>query len=250
MHKMRPNVLIVDDDIETLEIMSLYLKPIANITTVTGGRQALEYIQQNPVDVILLDLYMPGMNGFQTVEECRKLEACINVPIILITGSNDKLTVLNSVVMGVDGFLVKPVQKEVLVQKVMEVYNKRQKEKNKKTVLAIDDDMTYLKQINRFLHDSYNVIMINSAKLALEYLLKHRPDVVLLDFQMPFYNGANVMNMIRKNTNGQDIPIILLSGVLDREVINECYSCNPAAYLAKPVSKEVLIETIERALKH
>ncbi|MDD6207972.1 MAG: response regulator [Clostridiales bacterium] len=246
---MRPNVLIVDDDIESLEIMSLYLKSIANTATVNGGRQALEYVQQNPVDVILLDLYMPVMNGFQTVEEFRKLKECINVPIILMTGSNDKLTVLNSVVLGVDGFLVKPVQKDVLVQKVMEVYNKRQKERNKRTVLAIDDDMTYLKQINRFLHDSYNVIMINSAKLALEYLLKHTPDVILLDFQMPFYNGATVMNMIRKNTGGKNIPIILLSGVLDREVINECYSCNPAAYLAKPVSKETLIETIERALK-
>lgn len=106
-----------------------------------------------------------------------------------------------------------------------------------------------MKLVDSYLHDDYNVIMINSAKLALDYLLKHTPDIILLDYQMPLYNGANVMNMIRHNSDGVQIPVILLSGVMDREILQKCYPCEPVACLAKPVSKEVLIENIERALQ-
>lgn len=243
-----PNVLIVDDDMQTLETMSLYLKGTARVSTVLGGRQALEYVQQYPVDIILLDVEMPIMDGFVTLEQLRKIEECINVPIILVTSKRDKYTVLNSCIMGVDGYLAKPVSKDMLIQKISEVYQNHEEQDNRKTVLLIDDDMSYLKQVNNFLQDSYNVIMINSAKLALNYLLKHTPDIIVLDYQMPLYNGANVMNMIQKNTPEKHIPVIILSGALNREVLEECYSYNPAAYLAKPVSKETLLENIERVL--
>lgn len=245
---MLPNILIVDDDAQTLKTMSLYLEGKARVSTVIGGRQALDYVRQHPVDIILLDVEMPIMDGFLTLEQLRKVEECINVPIIFVTGKNDKHTILNSSLLGVDGYLVKPVSKQTLLNKIDEVYQNKADIHNRKTVLMIDDDMSYLKQMNNLLQDTYNVIMINSAKLALNYLLKHTPDIIILDYQMPLYNGANVMNMIQKNNLGRPIPVIILSGALDREALQECYSYNPSAYLAKPVTKEVLIENIERVL--
>lgn len=249
---MLPNILIVDNDKQTLETMSLYLEDVATVSTVLGGRQALDFVQQNPVDIILLDVDMPIMDGFSTLEQLRNIEKCINVPVILVTGKTDKHTIFNSYIMGVDGYLAKPVSKDVLINKINEVYQVKEFRDNKKTVLMIDDDMPYLKQLNSMLSEHYNVIMINSAKLALDYLLTHTPDAILLDYQMPLYNGANVMNMIQKNTlsdNKKPIPIIILSGALDREALQECYAYNPFAYLVKPVSKDVLIENIEQALK-
>ena len=103
-------------------------------------------------------------------------------------------------VMGVDGFLAKPVPKDILIQKVLEVYRVKQSKENRKTVLMIDDDMSYLKQVNTMLQDNYNVVIINSAKLALTYLTKHIPDIIIMDYQMPLYNGASLMNIIQKNT--------------------------------------------------
>lgn len=248
--QMLPNVLIVDNDKLTLETMSLYLEDVATVSTVLGGRQALDFVHQNPVDVIFLDVDMPIMDGFATLEQLRNIEKCINVPVILVTGKTDKQTILNSFIMGVDGYLAKPVSKETLIAKLQEVYHGHDGKTDKKTVLMIDDDMTYLKQLNNLLSESYNVIMINSAKLALDYLLTHTPDIILLDYQMPLYNGANVMNMIQKNDHHKKaIPVIILSGTLNREALQECYAYNPFAYLVKPVSKETLVENIERALE-
>ena len=248
MENVQPKILIVDDDLQALETMSLYLADAAQVFTAKGGREAVEYVQMHHMDVILLDVNMPIMDGFKTLEQFHNLKECINVPVILVTGRRDKYTVMNSVCMGVDGYLVKPVDKESLRQKVMEVYQKKSRQENKKTILAIDDDMAYLKLLDSYLHDDYNVIMINTAKLALDYLIKHTPDLILLDYQMPLYNGANVMNMIQRNPEEAQIPVIILSGVMDREVLKKCYPYKPAACLAKPVSKETLIENIERAL--
>lgn len=249
MENGRPNVLVVDDSPQDLEVLSLYLEEVANVYTVQSGKLAVEYVQQQKVDVILLDIEMPLMDGFHTLENLRKLEECINVPVILVTGVSDRYTVLNSVIMGVDGYLVKPVKKEDVQKKVLEVYQKQcENQKKRKTVLLIDDDMTYLKQVNNLLQDRYSVIMINSAKLALAYLLKQVPDVIVLDYQMPLYNGANMMNLIQNSAVGRDIPIIILSGALNRTTLQECYEYNPVACLAKPVSKEVLEEAIEQAL--
>ena len=245
---MLPNVLLVDNDKHILEVMSMYLEDVATVSTVLGGHQAIEFVQQHPVDVIFLDVDMPIMDGFATLEQLRNIEKCINVPVVLVTGKTDKHTILNSLVMGVDGYLAKPVSQEKLCNKLQEVYHAKTIKYDKRTVLMIDDDMSYLKQLNNMLSESYNVIMINSAKLALNYLMKNTPDVILLDYQMPLYSGANVMSMIQKSSDRKPIPIIILSGTLDRASLQECYAYNPFAYLAKPVSKDTLIETIENAL--
>ncbi len=247
IHMMIPEILVIDDDAMTLETMRSYLEDIARVHTVNGGRQALEYLHQHRVDIILLDVEMPLMDGYATLEQLRKLEECINVPVILCTGRQDRNTIFNFTVMGVDGYMLKPVNKDLLVCKVKEICEVKEHSANKSTVLMIDDDMTYLKQLNYMLQDRYNVVMINSAKLALNYLSKHKPDIILLDYQMPLYNGANLMNMIQKS-NKIPIPVILLSGALNRKALEECYPYNPAAYLVKPVTKDVLIDNIETVL--
>ena len=231
---MFPNILVIDDDMQTLETMRLYLQSIARVHTVNGGRQALDFLRQSKVDIILLDVEMPIMDGYSTLEQLRKLEECINVPVILVTGRQDKATIFNFGIMGVDGYLLKPVNKELLHDKINQVWNSKKTTKDKSTVLMIDDDMSYLKQLNYVLHDTYNVVMINSAKLALNYLSKHTPDVILLDYQMPLYNGATLMNMLQKY-NKDSIPVIILSGTLNRKALEDCYPYNPFAYFPQLV---------------
>lgn len=244
----RPNILVIDDDAETLETMKLLLSDIANVTTVSNGRQAINCAHEQHPDVILLDLEMPVMDGFRTLEHLRNIKECINVPVIMLTGKSDKYSVMNSIAMGVDGYLLKPVSKDILISKINEVLQKEQQPQKLKTVLAIDDDMSYLKQINSLLQDYYNVIMINSTKLALDYLTNHVPDVILLDYQMPLYNGVTMINIIHQNKNCRDVPFIILSGSLDRDAILDFYPHDPVTYLTKPVSQEVLLEKIELAL--
>lgn len=242
------SILIIDDDQETLDTLSAYLKDTARVFTATGSIGAFELLRQHKMDLILLDVEMPIMDGFLTLEHLRKMEECINVPVILITGRTDKYTIVNSCIMGIDGYLIKPISKETLLDKVSQVFSAKHEKHNKKTVLLIDDDMSYLKQLYSLLHNDYNVVMINSAKLVVNYIMKNIPDVIVMDYQMPLYNGASLMNMIQKTTGGKNIPVIILSGVLDMDALQECYPYSPESYLVKPVSKDILVKNIEKAL--
>lgn len=248
MGEIKPNVLIIDDDAQMLEIMTKYLSGVAEVVTAISGKQAIDYVRKNAVDVIFLDINMPSMNGYEVLEQFRKMKECINVPVVFITSRNDKDTILNSASMGSDGILIKPITKETMLNKVKELYQKNQLKKNRKTILAVDDDVTYLKTIDSYLREIYNVVIINSAKLAVDYLMKYSPDLVLMDYQMPLYNGANLMQIMNKQNPDNPIPTIVVSGALDEDAVKECYSCGPKAYLAKPVTKDTLLETINHAL--
>ena len=242
------NVLAIDDDQETLDTIKLYLSDIADVTTLTNGKQAQMQVRQQKYDVILLDIEMPILNGFLVLKQLRNVKECVNIPVIMLTGKQDKYYVMNSIAMGIDGYLLKPVSKNELVSKVKEVCGKKH-DTGTKTILAIDDDMSYLKQLNSFLREYYNVIMINTTKLALDYLTNHVPDIILLDYQMPLYNGVALLNMIRQNDKIKDIPVIILSGTLNQAALMEFYACKPAGYLAKTVGKDVILDKIREVLK-
>lgn len=248
MNTGRPTVLVIDDDVEFLNIMKTYLQDIADVEIATGGKQAVQLAQEISIDVILLDFEMPIMDGAKTLAHLRNLNSCINVPVVMVTGRNDRYAVMNSLAMGIDGYLLKPVSKELVISTVLDALQKKSIKGNKKTVVAIDDDMSYLKQINNFLKDSYHVIMINSAKLAVSYLSDHTPDLIILDYQIPLFNGVALMRIIQQNSLCQNIPFIILSGTLDQEVVEDFYPYKPAAVLAKPIEKKILLEQIEQAL--
>ena len=74
------------------------------------------------------------------------------------------------------------------------------------------------------------------------------PDIIILDYQIPLFNGVTLMKMIQQNTGNEKVPFIILSGTLDQKAIMEFCPYKPAAVLAKPVEKEVLLEHIEQAL--
>lgn len=242
------SVLSIDDDPEIYEILQLYLAGIAEVVYAPNGKQALIQVRSRKFDVILLDIEMPIMNGFKVLEQLRNVKECVNIPVVMLTAKQDKYYVMNSIAMGIDGYLLKPVKKEELISKIKEVCQKKQFHQERKTILAIDDDMTYLKQINSFLKEYYNVIMINTTKLALDYLTHYVPDLILLDYQMPLYNGVALMSMIRQNERVKDVPVIVLSGTLNQEALVEFYAFKPTACLAKTVGRDVLLEKIGLAL--
>lgn len=244
----KKRILVVDDDPQQLDVVRKFLEPAYFVGTVSYSKFALEYIRQYHTDLILLDVMMPIMDGFQTLRAIRNLEEGINIPIIFLTGKNSREIVLDSISLGVDGYLIKPVSKETLISKINSVLEAQNNMLHKKTVLAIDDDVTYLKIINSALKDAFNVVMINSSKLAMEYLTSHKPDIILLDYQMPLYSGGAMLGYIRKLPDLSDLPVIMLTGINDKNVVMECMQDKPDKFLLKPVGKLDLMKAIVSVL--
>lgn len=118
----------------------------------------------------------------------------------------------------------------------------------KYTILVIDDSGLILRNIKDILQNDYDVKIAVSGKLALKMIPEFKPDVILLDYEMPEMNGSQTFDEIRKLPEGADIPIIYLTSVDDRSVIVELMRKKPTGYLLKPVKQAKLREAIMKAL--
>ena len=112
------------------------------------------------------------------------------------------------------------------------------------TVMIVDDDAATLRNIKSLLDGVYNVVVANHGVKALEILDIEKPDVILLDYEMPRMNGPETMKNIRLKPEYKNTPIIFLTGVNDRDQITAALSLRPDGYLLKPVNKEKLMTTI------
>lgn len=115
-----------------------------------------------------------------------------------------------------------------------------------KHVLIIDDDPSTLKLIKEHLHENYKVATAISGKIAYKFLEHRHTDLILLDYEMPGENGPKVLETLRQNRQIDDIPVLFLTGITDREKIRTALSMKPQGYLLKPIDKEKLLGTIER----
>ena len=118
------NVLFVDDEIEFLETLLKRMKK-RNLEAwgVKSGEQAIDFLDQNRVDVVVLDVKMPGMDGIQTLKEIKKLHPLIEV--VMLTGHASVEVAIQGMEIGAFDYLMKPVDIDDLLYKVQDAYKKK-----------------------------------------------------------------------------------------------------------------------------
>jgi two-component system alkaline phosphatase synthesis response regulator PhoP len=113
------SVLIVDDNPQNVELLEAYLEELgAEVRTAFDGLEALAAVEQKQPDVILLDVMMPRMSGYQACVKLKGNPATRDIPIIMVTALNEVADVERAVESGADDFLTKPVNKLELVTRV------------------------------------------------------------------------------------------------------------------------------------
>lgn len=113
-----------------------------------------------------------------------------------------------------------------------------------KRVLVVDDDQNMLQLLYAFLRDSYEVVMADSGKAALDCLRTQKADLMLLDYLMPEMNGKETLEKIREDEKLRDLPVFFLTGVSDSAKISECLKLDPIGYILKPIGKFSLLAKI------
>lgn len=129
--------------------------------------------------------------------------------------------------------------------KKMDEFIKEHGKHVKKKILVVDDSGIMLRNIKRWLEDKYQVILANSGAMAIKYLATNRPDLVLLDYEMPVIDGSQVLEMIRTETEFCDIPVIFLTGKNDKESIMKVLDLKPEGYLLKSMEPTQIMQEID-----
>ncbi len=120
---MKPGVLVVEDDPKTAELIRLYLdRDGYPVTVARNGREGLELARRHPVSLVLLDVMMPEMDGFDV---CRLLRNESDIGIILVTARTDEMGTLLALDLGADDYVTKPFRPRELVARVRAVLRRK-----------------------------------------------------------------------------------------------------------------------------
>lgn len=117
----RKSILVVDDDVRMLNTIKLYLDDMYDVTVVPSGKLALKFLSKKHADLVLLDYLMPEMDGPQVLEGIRTTCPNPDVPVLFLTGVNDKDMVMKTLDFNPNGYLLKPVTRELLIERVTEI---------------------------------------------------------------------------------------------------------------------------------
>lgn len=122
-------------------------------------------------------------------------------------------------------------------------------ESKKVNILVVDDNALVLRNVKTILEEEYNVIIANNGEKGLEFARTRKPDLILLDYEMPGMNGNEVFAKIKEDSELCNIPVIFLTSVSEKNQIMEVMKNRPNGYILKPPAKDKLIEVIKGALK-
>ncbi|MDD6291132.1 MAG: response regulator [Lachnospiraceae bacterium] len=138
----------------------------------------------------------------------------------------------------------RPIDVKVSAKKIHD-YIKSNGKHVKKKILVVDDSGAVLRSVKGWLEDKYQVILANSGAMAIKYLATNRPDLVLLDYEMPVVDGSQVLEMMRTEMEFSDIPVMFLTSKNDKESIMKVMELKPEGYILKSTPPEQIKQEID-----
>ncbi len=137
---MKERILIVEDDKHISKLVKFNLEK-ANYECIiaVSGEKALEVLDSRPVDLIILDIMLPGMDGFEICRAIKEKEKLKNIPIIMLTAKGEEVDRIVGLELGADDYMVKPFSPRELVLRVKAILKRGKPEETKKDILAAGD---------------------------------------------------------------------------------------------------------------
>lgn len=167
--------------------------------------------------------------------------------LILVGKKEDYEEVIKTVPMNcISAWFERPLDMKKFLDTVVDQFDKMMLQQMRKTILIVDDDVTYMQMIREWLKDSYQVVMVNSGIKAIKWLTINKADLVLLDYQMPVTTGPQIFEMLKSDVDTDEVPVMFLTGQQNRDCVMTAMKLKPADYLLKTISKAELREKLDR----
>jgi CheY-like chemotaxis protein len=243
---MKKNILIIDDEADIREIVRLLLTDEGHeVLEAENGYEGILKAQRDQPDLIVLDIMMPGINGFEVAKHLKDDPNTQNIPIIILS----VLAKDSQYRQGILDYISKPFRQEELLNIVRKIFSKLDDKTTKKTVLIVDDDPDIVDIIAICLKDNH--ILPEKAyngNEALEKAHNKKFDLILLDINMPGMNGFEVIKRLKEDKATCDIPIVVLTGTcISEDDKKHGLILGVAKYLTKPFSADDLVKEIKTA---
>ena len=246
----RRRILIVDDVHENLHALMNILRDDFAIAAATSGDKALELAKRQPQpDLILLDVKMPGLDGYSVLSALKIDPLTADIPVIFVTALADAADEARGLAMGAVDYITKPVNADLLKARVntqLELARYRRHPilfdivghsdpAHPPSLLVVDDVPENIHELIDALKDDYRIRVAASGARALEIMQEATPpDLVLLDVVMPGMDGYEVCRRLRATPVGNRTPVIFITVLGATQDKVKGFELGGADYITKP----------------
>lgn len=262
-------ILVVDDDELNVKLLSALLSSKGYVvTTAFNGREAVEKVYESHPDLILLDIMMPEMDGYEVTSKLKADPSTEGIPIILVTaltGEDDKKKGLAA---GADEFINKPIDgpeldarivsllqlkeyreqlgsrkksEELVVKQNPDQYMNLDMQTSLPTVLIVDDDPVAVKLMKNYLSDIIcSIETACSGEEAINIVKEKKIDVILLDLILPQMDGFEVCRIIKGYEETYPIQVVMVTGLTDTHSKLTGIEAGTDDFVLKPVDRDEL----------
>ena len=247
----RKEVLVVDDDPTVLVFFEkLFKRQGLPVKTFENGRDAINYIEADAkISLIILDLLMPGIDGFEVLQKLKTSEKTRSIPVVIYTAKKLSAKDRSRLSQNYSLLLQKTEETpETLLTQINDLVSARiekakpaQPGKSRGRILLAEDDPSGQKLMQHILDRmGYEVELAGNGKEVLEKMEQGVFDIVLMDMEMPVMDGFTATRELRKKKDTRTFPIIALTAHAMKEHRDKTLAAGCTDYLSKPIDREKL----------
>jgi DNA-binding response OmpR family regulator len=234
-------IIIVEDDPMISEIyQKKFVDAGFEVLAATNGEQVLALAKNNKIDLILLDLIIPKMDGFEVIKNIREgKEYDKNIKIIVSSNLSQREDQEKAVNLGANGFITKatytPSELVSEVQRILRQFGEQKKNEarlsgqneavsknKKKRILLVEDEEIFLEMFGEKLkQDGFEVVLAKNGAWGIKEALRSEFDLFIVDMVMPAMTGKEIVEKIKMEDKLKNIPIIMLSASVEDRVGRE-----------------------------
>ncbi|MHC5598633.1 MAG: response regulator [Nostoc sp.] len=252
-------VLIIEDSIVAADQITRYfcemgMQPIIY----SKGEGAVEEVLRVNPGLIILDLQLPNISGWDVLNQLKNNPKTKDIPAIIISVVDERH---KGLAQGAFEYLVKPItrtQLQVTIEKLQ--HSPRVESPNlivvpeasldKPLILLVEDNQANIDTMSGYLESrGYDLILANNGQQAIDLVRVQRPDLIVMDIQMPGMDGLEAMRRIRNERQFVDIPMIALTALAMPSDRQTCLAAGANEYLTKPIKLKELVTTIQLLLR-
>lgn len=265
---MTARILVVDDIPANVKLLEVRLSAeYFEVITATSGPQALEICDTADCDIVLLDVMMPGMDGFEVCRRLKQNPKTRHVPVIMVTALDQPADRVKGLEAGADDFLTKPVSEIALIARVknlvrlkraadelrMRAHTSREMgldglasleediDKNRGQILVIDDRRSSYERIANTLSREADVTVETDPQDALFRSADGDFDLILLSLSLEGFDSLRLCSQLRSLERTRNLPILLISEPEDNARLLRGLEIGVNDYILRPVDKNELL---------
>lgn len=256
---MGPKILTVDDSKTIRMIISKAFKPFdCEVSEASNGVEGLAMASKEKPDLIILDLTMPIMDGYETLTKLKADPELKNIPVVMLTAEAGRENVLRIARLGVRDYLVKPFKEDLVIERVGRIIDLKPKgesvTKAKRfddplNLLMVDDKPAILDQLKEGLKDTtWKLVGKIATGEAVDYATQHTPDVVLISLSLPENGGFTLFQILRASSKTKSVPIFALCVKTATDDQMRAQQAGFTGIITKPIDLDDLKSKITRTL--